>query len=193
MAGLSQKVCKGVYDQIPSTFSNELNQVIKSCLQVNPSNRPSVDKILAMPGIKMHMTEKLEEMNNQEQADSIMLSTIRCPRNLGDITNRLPKPQYNSLTRSASQGENDLLKPASSPAHQIQPAVSSTPRVNHSINGRIPVPKRIGMGCPLPTIQEDTDIEDYGSRHRKINGISKPVSSQVKARQNHLGVRHSAG
>ena len=66
MAGLSQKVCKGVYDQIPSTFSNELNQVIKSCLQVNPSNRPSVDKILAMPGIKMHMTEKLEEMNNQE-------------------------------------------------------------------------------------------------------------------------------
>ena len=64
MAGLSQKVCKGVYDQIPSNFSSELNQVIKSCLQVTPSNRPSVEKILAMPGIKNNLTEKLEEMNN---------------------------------------------------------------------------------------------------------------------------------
>lgn len=32
MAGLSKVVCRGVYDAIPTNFSPELNQVIKSCL-----------------------------------------------------------------------------------------------------------------------------------------------------------------
>ena len=129
MAGLSTKVTKGVYTAIPSSFSPELNQVIKSCIQVDPSKRPSVDKILAMPGIKNNLTDKLEEMNNCDSHENL-LSTIRCPRDLGMISNRLPKPQYNSLQRSSSQDireEKNALKPIPSPCGQITSAV--TPRV----------------------------------------------------------------
>lgn len=79
--------------------------MIKSCLQVNPLNRPSCEKILATPGLLNHLTGTLEELDFHEETESKadnLLSTIRCPRNLGQITERLPKAQYKQLKRSAS-------------------------------------------------------------------------------------------
>jgi hypothetical protein len=81
--------------------------MIKSCLQVNCEKRPSCDQILATPGLLNHLTGTLEELTFEEefelQGDNL-LQTIRCPRNLGQITERLPKAQYQhrSLKRSAS-------------------------------------------------------------------------------------------
>ena len=60
MKGLSQKVIKGAYDPLPPTFSAELGQFIRSCLQVKPSLRPTCDQLLEMPGIKNNISEKLE-------------------------------------------------------------------------------------------------------------------------------------
>jgi NIMA (never in mitosis gene a)-related kinase len=94
MKGLSQKVCKGIYDPIPSHFSSEFNQLIRSCLQVKPSQRPSCDRLLEMPGIQNNISEKLELLSQQGDNTESLLKTIRCPRNLGNITERLPKPQY---------------------------------------------------------------------------------------------------
>ena len=144
------------------------------------------------------MTDKLEEMNTCDSHENL-LSTIRCPRDLGMISNRLPKPQYNSLQRSSSQDireEKNALKPIPPPCGQITSSVS-TPRVaTHSQNGR---PKRGARECgSLPTIAEDSDNDDYGSRSRRPPMHNKPVSSQVKYRQHQLAlqkrsevVRHS--
>ena len=43
MQQLAAKVIKGNYDPLPSCFSEDLSEVIKKCLQVNPSSRPSCD------------------------------------------------------------------------------------------------------------------------------------------------------
>jgi len=51
MQGLSQKVTKGIYDPIPNNYSADLSQVIRSCLQVVPANRPTCEKILTSPGV----------------------------------------------------------------------------------------------------------------------------------------------
>jgi len=87
MQGLSQKVQRGNFDPLPSTFSADLSQVIKSCLQVNPAKRPSCDTILATPGLLNHITGTLQELElDIEQASSmneILLATIVLPRNLG--------------------------------------------------------------------------------------------------------------
>jgi len=95
MQGLATKVTKGAYDPIPSRFSADLHQMVKSCLQVNCEKRPSCDQILATPGLLNHFTGTLEEKIAFEdecelQGDNL-LQTIRCPRNLGQITERLPK------------------------------------------------------------------------------------------------------
>lgn len=46
MDGLYKKVVKGSYQKIPDNFSKALGSVIKSMLQVNPSNRPSASQLL---------------------------------------------------------------------------------------------------------------------------------------------------
>ena len=56
-----------------------------------------------MPGVINNLTEKLENLNVPSETESeSLLKTIRCPRNLGMITERLPKPQYNMTRRSSS-------------------------------------------------------------------------------------------
>lgn len=46
MDGLYKKVIKGAYQKIGDGFSKSLSTVIKSMLQVNPSNRPSAPQLL---------------------------------------------------------------------------------------------------------------------------------------------------
>lgn len=97
MQGLATKVMRGGYDRIPSQFSNDLNQMVKSCLQVSPASRPTCDKILATPGLLNHITGTLEDLDidpEEREGNDNLLKTIRCPRNLGMITERLPAPQY---------------------------------------------------------------------------------------------------
>ena len=97
MQALASKVTRGVYDRIPPHFSADLNQMVKSCLQVMPASRPSCDKILATPGLLNHITGTLEDLDvdpEEKQGNDNLLKTIRCPRNLGMITERLPAPQY---------------------------------------------------------------------------------------------------
>lgn len=84
-------------------------------LQIKPSNRPSCDKILATPGLLNHMTGTLEKIDLQEDEDDQsmdLLATIRCPRNLGQITDRLPKSQYQpkGLNRSKSMAIEPIKK-----------------------------------------------------------------------------------
>ena len=46
MDGLYKKVIKGSYPKIGEESSKSLSSVIKSMLQVNPSNRPSASQLL---------------------------------------------------------------------------------------------------------------------------------------------------
>lgn len=48
MAGLYKRVVKGVYPKIPSNFSPELGNMLKSLLVVQSALRPSCDQILQM-------------------------------------------------------------------------------------------------------------------------------------------------
>ena len=62
--------------------------------------RPSCDKILEMP-IVGKKTEKLfqNDIFDDQNEQLNLLSTIRVPKNLLYLTDRLPKPQYDSDER----------------------------------------------------------------------------------------------
>lgn len=90
MKGLYTKVISGKYDPIPSHHTNDLKNMIKSLLQVKSSERPDCDKILSMPGLLNHLTGTLDEIEAQKELNENLISTIRLPRNLGMITERLP-------------------------------------------------------------------------------------------------------
>jgi len=94
MQGLSQKVVRGQYDPIASHFSADLKDMVKKLLQVSPKSRPSCDEILSTHGLLNHVTGTLENIDVAPESAPVvqdLLSTIRCPRNLGQITDRLPK------------------------------------------------------------------------------------------------------
>lgn len=121
MEGLYKKVVKGSYPKIPATYSQELNNVIKAMLQVNPIMRPSSDKILQSSII----VKKGEELNidPSETASSInqLLKTIRMPKNLHYLTDRLPRPNYmrelDSVDRTNFKTPTSPDKPSTLPVH----------------------------------------------------------------------------
>jgi len=98
--------------------------MISSCLKVRSSDRPTCDKILAMPGLLNHLTGTLEEIDYQAPVNDNedLLKTIKMPRRMGQITERLPAPQYdndqmrikrtNSLPAQSKGLLNDGKKPA---------------------------------------------------------------------------------
>ena len=66
-------------------------------VQVNPSARPNCDKILDMAIVRKRIEKLFPEDFLYETGSSMnLLSTIRVPKNLLYLTDRLPKPNYDS-------------------------------------------------------------------------------------------------
>lgn len=86
--------------------------MISACLKVRSSDRPTCDKILAMPGLLNHLTGTLEEIDIHEEVcmgdNESLLKTIKMPRRMGQITERLPAPQYDTDSSTRIKRTNSL-------------------------------------------------------------------------------------
>lgn len=94
MKGLYTKVISGKYDPIPNHYSQDLKNMIKACLQVRSSERADCDQILRMPGLLNHVTGTLDNIQARKEDTESLLNTIRLPRKLGMITERMPASNY---------------------------------------------------------------------------------------------------
>jgi len=88
MEGLYKKVTQGHFKRLPSHFSVDLNNLISCMLKVNPKIRPSADKILASDLIRKRLNGTL--MLESGERSPVMLKTIKLPKNLLYLTDRLP-------------------------------------------------------------------------------------------------------
>eukprot|EP00959_Pyramimonas_sp_CCMP1952_P262101 5480813-Pyramimonas_sp.AAC.1 len=73
-----------------------LAQVVKVLLEPEPSNRPTMDEILALPQIRqrMHLYTKPPSPTPSTYAPSVMLDTIKVPKNFRMLGKRLPEARY---------------------------------------------------------------------------------------------------
>ncbi len=78
----------GIYDPIPSIFKEDLRKVVSLLLQTNPLNRPNCDMLLNNPLIVKRMDF---DKNVMLGAQAQLLGTIRVPRNMNEIKEKLPK------------------------------------------------------------------------------------------------------
>lgn len=94
MKGLFNKVTKGVYPKIPAIFSSDLSSMIASLLKVDPKKRPSSEQILHMPVFiaKYNESKRSSGVFGEENKD--LIGTIKVPKNLSLLTERLPASQY---------------------------------------------------------------------------------------------------
>ena len=102
MEGLYNKVIKGQFSRIPDRFSNELFEIVKLLIQINTDSRPSCDEILRNPIIQKRIEYFKSFTGEQENEDKALLQTIRIPKNLLFLSDKLPKPNYSKHMRSSN-------------------------------------------------------------------------------------------
>ena len=96
MQNLYQNVLRGIYQQIPLRYSDDLRKIIKQILVVNPKNRPSSSELLENKIIKQKMIELglSKDIKKQNQEKARLMKTIKIPINMSQINMELPQKKY---------------------------------------------------------------------------------------------------
>ena len=90
MKGLYQRVIKGQYPKLPAVYSSDLSSMVASLLKVDPKKRPNTEQILHMPVFIAKYNEHKENSGEFGQEAAGLLGTIKVPRNLSLLSERLP-------------------------------------------------------------------------------------------------------
>ena len=104
MKGLYEKVLKGKYPKINERYSSDIADLLKLLFSINPKDRPSCDEILKNKIVVKRMEFLKSSGINNDNVDLIsmdenaLLRTIRLPKNLLFLSNKLPKANYDTIT-----------------------------------------------------------------------------------------------
>ena len=109
MEGLYNKVIKGQLNKIPERFSNELFEIVKLLIQVNSDLRPSCDDILKNKIIQKRIEYFKSFGGEQESEDKALLQTIKMPKNLLFLSDKLPKPNYSKSIQNIKNNSMDKI------------------------------------------------------------------------------------
>ena len=161
MEGLFKAVTLGVYPPINSKYSKELAHVIKLMLQQKPKSRPSAEKILGSALIQKKVEELQIESIQQSDVNQELMKTIRLPKKLHYLTDRLPKPNYDNF----SENDKNSLSLKNSP--------SMRHKERNSSKGSLP-PLIQALQPGLNYVKGDR------SRKKKINGDILMIEGRSK-------------
>lgn len=148
MQALYRKVIRGQYQSIPSSFSSELSNAIKSMLQVASSLRPSCEKMLELPFATRNFNANYGG-NLEAQG---LLDTIRFVPSMKVLSNRLPASNYEKRGRgtSAKLPKGDSLnKENIITSQKVRDSLSSDPDRPLKLRPNIYPRDRVGVRLPL--------------------------------------------
>ena len=96
---LYNEVIHGQYGKISDNYSQDIKEIIKFILKVNPQDRPSCGQILNHKFVKKRLEffkaqAGYDEENLDDLDEGVLLKTIRIPKNILFLTERLPEPNY---------------------------------------------------------------------------------------------------
>ena len=109
MEGLYNKVIKGQLTKIPERFSDELFEIVKLLIQTNSDARPSCDDILKNKIIQKKIEFFKSFGGEQENEDKALLQTIKMPKNLLFLPDKLPKPNYSKSIQNIRNNSMDNI------------------------------------------------------------------------------------
>jgi len=109
MDGLYKKITNGSFNKLPSHYSVDLENLVRMMLKVKPSHRPSTSKLLTHP-LLLKRLEKGMIYESTENLTMEMLKTIKMPKNLHYLTDRLPQANYNPIASKEITKDEGLHK-----------------------------------------------------------------------------------
>ena len=108
---LYKNIMKGKYTQIPNIYSNDLKNIIKIILCLNPLERPSANDLLNNEIIKNKIKE-IGLSNEKIKEKAMLMKTIKIPKNISQINLQLPQKQYSKEKNIEQMMENDEYETA---------------------------------------------------------------------------------
>ncbi len=101
MEGLYQKVIKGQFGKINPRYSEDIFEMIKFLLKVNPVDRPNCAQILKHPLVVKRIEffkeqEGFKDDDFDEMDEGKLLKTLRVTKNMLFLSEQLPNPNYDS-------------------------------------------------------------------------------------------------
>lgn len=196
MQGLYKKVIRGIYSALPAQYSQDLNSLIKTLLQVNPGMRPSCDKLIEMPLILRNTVQNEDSL----EGESNLLGTIKIPRQITNLSSQLPGPSYERPVRNRSVPStisNSLVSPNSHSEASKNKLKSNLGNISKNRTDEI-IPYRSPDSTVLPPIRRNLPYQesDYKLQdsQRRIGATRVPqvITNSSNSRQNTLSERLEA-
>lgn len=96
MADLRYRVLKGSYPPVTGPYSAELVKMVAMCLEPNNEKRPTINQILATATVasRLHLLPSELAHRPPSTAGSSLLDTIKVPKNLQLLKDKLPPALY---------------------------------------------------------------------------------------------------
>ena len=132
MQQLFKNIMKGVYNPIPNRYSNDLKEIIKIILCMNPAKRPSAYDLLNNDII----VKKIKEvgLNSEEKEKAFLLKTIRIPKNISQVNKNLPEKQYSKIDMMEEMLENDEYETAKRTFYKIDENENYSKSMKNKLN-----------------------------------------------------------
>ena len=138
MEGLYNKVIKGQYEKICDKYSKDISDILKLLFKVDPKERPSCGEILKNPLVKKRLEffraqAGSENVDFDDMDEGVLLRTIRIPKNILNLAEKLPESNYDYLPGINKNKRNKENSNNTSALPDIQSHTSFN-KENNSIN-----------------------------------------------------------
>ena len=166
MEKLYNKVIHGQYGKISDSYSQDIKEIIKFMLKVNPQDRPSCGQILNHEFVKKRLEffkaqAGYDDENMDDIDEGVLLKTIRIPKNILFLTERLPEPNYD---KGKGNGKNKNIN------------------INNNKDKKITFPSNF-----LPDIKlKFNKIKNQKDIDKNINNINLNLVNKIKGINHHV-------
>ena len=171
MEGLYQKVTKGQFGKINSRYSNDIYEIIKFLLKVNPIDRPNCAAILKHPLVVKRIEffkeqEGFEEENFDEMDEGKLLKTLRVTKNMLFLAEQLPNANYDSPKNHKNNEKNNKT---------VRSNNNGTNNGNNNTNTNIATNKSSINNSNLPNIMINSHYGGNNEEKKNVNSDSNKV------------------
>ena len=122
LASLSLKILKGFYQAPPTSYSKELIDLVKKCLNLDPKKRPSAENILKLPFIKKKIFGFLDEVKFNEDLSITIIKKYKEKKENEKRRKKIienKKLENNNVRQSLNKDSNDGQKGTNEKAEKI--------------------------------------------------------------------------
>ena len=194
LPSLSLKIIKGYYQPPPSSYSKDLIDLVKRCLNLDPKKRPTAESILKLPFIKKRIFGFLDEVQFNEDLSITIIKKFKDKKEMEkkrrkkimedkklekekDINIRKSQKQISHDTEKIEKYENDKNKVK----NFFQKRNSANNNVINKPKDEILKKKEINVSQKYKIVDNDSKkIKDENNNNNNINEQKKEPINFLK-------------